>query len=261
MQKWVTALPLEDSKFAADKPSQLLSPEMPAGRQSLETEGPEQNYTTLSTSSIATSTNHVVQISDKVRIQRYEQKSKEICQKLRASLPPYDQLKSALELNGSWWNHFHRKTHPFAKAKEYLVGYAAHLYTSNDPIDLGILVIAFARSTSQDHQLYSLVEQLVISDQAYNYSIHGLECLLLLAKVYTDIGQPRRSWCLTRSGLNRAQLMVNTILEDYLKLLIDLKQGFISTIPARSEMYHCLALSIPHGSLRKSSFRTSLRCQ
>lgn len=213
------ALDLEHSIFQADEYPQLLSPDIPDKSQSFNIRN-EQSYATPSASSVTTSTSYVAKHSNNVHLKRYEQKSKQICEKLRSSLPPYDQLQSTLDLSGSWWCHFHRKTHPFAKAKESLVGYAAQLYTSDDPVDLGILVIAFARSTTQDNQLYSLVEQLVISDKAYAYSIHGLECLLLLAKVYTDIGQPRRSWCLTRSGLNAAQLMVKQPLKTLYSILL-----------------------------------------
>ncbi len=115
-----------------------------------------------------------------------------------------------LKLHGSWWWHFHRKTHPFAKAQEQsLAVYAAELYTSTDPVNLAILTVAYARCTSRDHPLYSLVERLIISDPTYCHTLHGLECLGLLAKSYIDEGHPRRGWRLFREGLGAAQLMVS----------------------------------------------------
>lgn len=142
------------------------------------------------------------------QLQRYEQKSRKICERLRSCIPQYDQMISTLKSRGSWWCHFHRKIQPSARFKESLVAYAAQLYTSTSPIDLGILATAYARSTGQDQHLYSLVEQLVLSDTTYSHTLQGLECILLLAKSYTDIGQPRRSWCISRQGVNIAQLIV-----------------------------------------------------
>ncbi|KUJ13490.1 uncharacterized protein LY89DRAFT_158891 [Mollisia scopiformis] len=185
--------------------AELLSPAI--GSNDCSKARTDHSYSTPGSSSTTKSTVFAVKSFDTNQVRQYEQKSKKVCERLRSSLPVYDEMISALKLNGSWWYHFHRKTHPSAKVKESLASYASHLYISTNPVDLGTLVIAYTRSMGQDHHLYSLVEHLVICDSTYSHTVQGLECLLLLAKAYTDIGQPRRSWSLTRQGLNVAQLM------------------------------------------------------
>jgi hypothetical protein len=91
---------------------------------------------------------------------------------------------------------------------ETLIAFAARTYTSNNPGELGILVTAYARSVDQTHHLYAIVNSLVISNLAYCATIEGMECLILLAKTYTDIGQPRRAWFMWRKGMGISQLMV-----------------------------------------------------
>lgn len=56
--------------------------------------------------------------------------------------------------------------------------------------------------------MFGLVDNLVISDMTVVTSLDGMECLVLLAKTYTDIGQPRRAWLMWRRGLAFAQLLV-----------------------------------------------------
>ncbi|KAI9765752.1 MAG: hypothetical protein M1840_007186 [Geoglossum simile] len=115
---------------------------------------------------------------------------------------------STLSTNGAWWNSFRHKTHAISQVPvEALVAFAARSYTSNNPAELGILVAAYARSSNQNHHLYATVDSLVISDSAYSATIEGMECLILLAKSYIDIGQPRRAWLMYRRGMAIAQLM------------------------------------------------------
>ncbi|KAH8883476.1 hypothetical protein GQ53DRAFT_752956 [Thozetella sp. PMI_491] len=70
-----------------------------------------------------------------------------------------------------------------------------------------MLVVAYARSSNQDNHLYDIVERLVICDDVCAATLDGLECLVLLAKSYTDIGQPRRAWATWRRGIMLALLM------------------------------------------------------
>ncbi|OCL04527.1 hypothetical protein AOQ84DRAFT_433438 [Glonium stellatum] len=136
--------------------------------------------------------------------QSSERKNKEVCGILRSALPRYDTMMSTLSNNGFWWSAFRYKT---CEVIEPLPVFAARSYTSNDPIELGILVAAYARCSNENYNLYVLVENLIISDSVYSATVEGLECLILLSKVYSDIGQPRRSWFLYRRGLGIAQLM------------------------------------------------------
>jgi hypothetical protein len=146
------------------------------------------------------------------RFQLSEQKTKYVCETLRSALPSYDTVMSTLSKNGAWWSSFRHKTHAISQSPvEALAAFATRSYTSNNPAELGMLVAAYARSSNQNYHLYAIVDSLVISDSAYLATIEGMECLILLAKSYTDIGQPRRAWLMFRRGMAIAQLMVRVI--------------------------------------------------
>ncbi|KAF4337757.1 hypothetical protein FBEOM_8354 [Fusarium beomiforme] len=136
------------------------------------------------------------------------QSSSDACLRLRSSLPPYDVLMSTLSQNGAWWSSFRHKTQAICQGSyEGLVAFAAHAYTSSSPAELGMLVAAYARSTGQHHHLYRLVESVAVPDSAQSYSAEVMELLLLLAKAYSDIGQPRQSWLMYRKGLAISEVM------------------------------------------------------
>ncbi|KAI5465286.1 hypothetical protein BGZ63DRAFT_373209 [Mariannaea sp. PMI_226] len=132
----------------------------------------------------------------------------DVCSRLRSALPNYDSLMSTLSKNGAWWNSFRHKTHAICQGPfEGLAAFAAHAYTSNIPAEVGMLVTAYARSTIENYHLYNLVENLILSDSSLSYSVEHMELILLLAKAYSDIGQPRQCWLMYRKGLGIAELM------------------------------------------------------
>ncbi|KAF4624116.1 hypothetical protein G7Y89_g14057 [Cudoniella acicularis] len=137
-----------------------------------------------------------------------DQKAKEVCMTLRSALPNFDLMMLNLMKNGSWWSSFGYKIKDSTQTPmKPLDEFAKQAYISNNPAELGTLVTAYARSAGENYHLYGLVDRLVISDSVYISTLEGLECLILLAKTYTDIGQPRRSWLAYRRGLAIAQLM------------------------------------------------------
>jgi hypothetical protein len=139
----------------------------------------------------------------------YTQSINHACSKLRSLLPEYDLLMSTLSRNGAWWSSFRHKTQAICQGPyEGLAAFAAHAYTSSNPAEVGMLVAAYARSTNQHRHLYELVESLVIPDSAHSYSAEAMELILLLAKAYSDIGQPRQSWMMYRKGLAVSEVMV-----------------------------------------------------
>lgn len=142
-------------------------------------------------------------------LQCVERKANSVCETLRSALPSYDATMSILSKNGAWWNSFRLKSHAVHEAPvEPLAAFGRRTYTTSNPAELGILVAAYARSMNQSHHLYDLVDRMVIADFSYSATLEGLECLILLAKSYTDIGQPRRAWFMWRRGIAIAQLMV-----------------------------------------------------
>ncbi|KAF4419903.1 hypothetical protein FACUT_11343 [Fusarium acutatum] len=138
----------------------------------------------------------------------YSQHSSDVCLKLRSILPEYDFLISTLSQNGAWWSSFRHKVQVICQGSyEDLAAFAARAYTSSDPAELGMLVVSYARSTGNNHHLYGVVDKLVIPDSAHSYSAEAMELLLLLAKAYSDIGQPRQSWMMYRKGLAISEVM------------------------------------------------------
>jgi hypothetical protein len=137
-------------------------------------------------------------------------KAESVCASLRSLLPSYDVLVSILSRKGAWWSSFRQKTDAITSAPATsLIDFAARSYTSSNPAELGILTTAYARSMGKEqHHVYAIIDSLVISDFTYAATLEGMECLILLAKSYTDIGQPRRAWFVWRKGIAIAQLMV-----------------------------------------------------
>ncbi|KAF4466239.1 hypothetical protein FALBO_6908 [Fusarium albosuccineum] len=131
-----------------------------------------------------------------------------ICETLRSALPSYDQITATLTRNEAWWDSFRQKTHVMSQTEsvEPLLSFAARAYTSTSSAELAILAVAYGRSLGHDHSLFSLVDSLIISDFVLGATLDGMECLILLAKTYTDIGQPRRAWFTWRKGLAIAQM-------------------------------------------------------
>jgi len=124
-------------------------------------------------------------------------------------MPSYDVVLSVLSERGAWWSSFRQKTHAITQTPiEELTSFAARAYTSSDPAVLGTLATAYARSLDKDRDIYAMVDSLIVSDLTYAATQEGLECLILLAKSYTDIGQPQRAWLTWRKGMAIAQLMV-----------------------------------------------------
>ena len=136
-------------------------------------------------------------------------KAKAVCEALRAAMPGYDAIMATLIAKGGWWKSFRQKLQAVSSMpNERLPDFAAFAYTSQNPAVLAILTMAYARSAQDGHDIYALVDTLVISDFAYAATKEGMECLVLLAKSYNDMGQPRRSWLTYRKGITIGQLMV-----------------------------------------------------
>lgn len=128
---------------------------------------------------------------------------------LRSTLPPYDEVVRVFHGKNSWWMHWREKTFGRANAPESLHDYAARVYSSGRPEELGILVAAFSQSTAKSQSQYlQVVEDAVIAHDKFAATLKGLECIILQTKCYLNFGQPRRAWLSLRRGLTLAQLMV-----------------------------------------------------
>jgi hypothetical protein len=133
-------------------------------------------------------------------------------QALIALLPPYDQLTKLLNTNSDWWQTWRRKCIGTSEPSQTLPQFAAHALSTGNIGAIGTVVMAVgicASDESSDVETYiEAVDRWVLSDDEYAASLEGIECLILKAKWFADVGQPRRAWIAHRKGLMYAQLMV-----------------------------------------------------
>jgi hypothetical protein len=125
-------------------------------------------------------------------------------------MPPYDLIMRVALEHADWWVRVHNAVRGASEVPvESFPEFVQRNYTSNRPSEVGTIAIAYAFSCEEDApHLYALVNRLVVSDMAYVSTVEGLECLILLAILYADEGQARRSWMIWRRGVVVAQLTV-----------------------------------------------------
>lgn len=135
---------------------------------------------------------------------------KSICETLRAGLPSYDTIMKVALAHKGWWVRIHRAVRGiYDDTIESFPDFVWRAYTSDRPSELAKMAIAFAFASDVDgSHIYTLVDRLVVSDMAYMSTEEGLECLILLAILYADEGQPRRSWMIFRRGVVVAHVTV-----------------------------------------------------
>jgi hypothetical protein len=127
---------------------------------------------------------------------------------LMAVLPPYNKLLIALQGNHHAWAVFQRKC-PGTRGNATLEEFSHRVMYHGTPCEVGLLVILYGSCTEGDllDQCLALVDRWIISDDEYMGTLEGLECIIFQGKIYSDIGQARRSWLAFRRGLTFAQLM------------------------------------------------------
>lgn len=135
-------------------------------------------------------------------------KNERVRQALMAVLPPYHKLLIALQGNHHAWAVFQRKC-PGTRGNATLEEFSYRVMHHGSPCEVGLLVILYGSCTEGDllDQCLALVERWIIMDDEYMGTLEGLECIILQGKIYSDIGQARRSWLAFRRGLTFAQLM------------------------------------------------------
>lgn len=132
-------------------------------------------------------------------------------QGLLAILPPYDQLQKIFRSNGDWWHTWRRKCSGTSTLEEPLIQFASRALASGNIGALGTVVLSVGICVADETDIekyIDAVDRYVISDDEYAATLEGIECLILKAKWYADVGQPRRAWISYRKGLTYTQLMV-----------------------------------------------------
>jgi hypothetical protein len=134
-------------------------------------------------------------------------------QALIAMLPPYDQLNRILTTNSDWWQTWRRKCSGTSGPTQTLAQFAANAITTGNIGAIGTVVLSVGICTSDesvDVETYvEAVDRWVLADDEFAASLEGIECMILKAKWFADVGQPRRAWIAYRKGLMYAQLMVS----------------------------------------------------
>ncbi|KAF1815077.1 hypothetical protein P152DRAFT_244678 [Eremomyces bilateralis CBS 781.70] len=136
------------------------------------------------------------------------EKDRRVRDALLRLLPPVDQVLKNLKQNyAELWATFKMRC-PGNSGNEDIGAFATRVLREGNPAQSGILVLCVASSAQgiNQEELMSAVDRLVVSDDEYAGTIDGLECLIVLGKSYSDIGQPRRAWLTFRRGLNLCQL-------------------------------------------------------
>jgi hypothetical protein len=130
---------------------------------------------------------------------------------LMSMLPSYEELNRICNTNSLWWQTWRRKCSGTSDADETLSQFASKALASGNIGALGTVVLSIGICTADEKDIdryLEAVDRWVLSDDEYAATLEGMECLILKAKWYADVGQPRRAWLAYRKGLMYTQLMV-----------------------------------------------------
>ncbi|KAF2708550.1 hypothetical protein K504DRAFT_380369 [Pleomassaria siparia CBS 279.74] len=140
----------------------------------------------------------------------YQAKRERAKQALMATLPPYDQLNKILASNSEWWQTWRRKCSGTSTSGQSLSSFASKALADGNIGAIGTVVLSVAICSADEGDVDRYIETVdrwVLSDDEYAATLEGMECLILKAKWYADVGQPRRAWIAHRKGLMYIQLM------------------------------------------------------
>lgn len=155
-------------------------------------------------------------------------------QGLISLLPTKSDLHMILDTTSSWWNKWRlifpeitasQVFSPQSEDKQTLkqhvlwaIDQASPVTVANGLICLGICIrqlhpgvdhgsFHLPRSPKDLMNHYLSVVELIIADDEYAGSLEGIELIILVAKTYVNLGQPRKGWLLFRRGVALAQLI------------------------------------------------------
>lgn len=134
-------------------------------------------------------------------------------QALLAMLPPYDKLNKILNSNSEWWQTWRRKCSGTSTSEQTLSEFASQALAEGNIGAMGtvLLSVGICSDDERDVERYiEAVDRWILADDEYAATLEGMECMILKAKWYADVGQPRRAWLAYRKGLMYTQLMVCT---------------------------------------------------
>lgn len=139
-------------------------------------------------------------------------KLQETTRTLLGAFPPNDQLEKLLQDCERDWLFFRIKCPGTTGIKMGMAEFAKYAFKLGHPASIAVILlfIGSVKERADIDRYLALVDRWVLSDEEYSCSLEGLECLIVSARIYADIGQPRRAWLSFRRGLMFAQLMVTS---------------------------------------------------
>lgn len=147
--------------------------------------------------------------------QNQKAKKERARQALLATLPPQPQLNKIINGNSEWWKTWRRKcSGTCTTQEETLAQFASKALSEVNIAAIGTVVLAIGICSDDEREVEKYVEVVdrwVLADDEYAATLEGMELLILKAKWYADVGQPRRAWLAFRKGLMYTQLMVRLI--------------------------------------------------
>ncbi|EKG14597.1 hypothetical protein MPH_08227 [Macrophomina phaseolina MS6] len=135
-------------------------------------------------------------------------KEKRTRETLLSVLPSRELVEKAVKEGDDLWRILRHKLHGTTRGRTFQQ-FATHALGEGTPPELGVFLLSVGAALDLNNidQTLALVDALIISDDEYAATIEGMECSIMVAKCYSDIGQPRRAWLTARKGLMYAQLM------------------------------------------------------
>ena len=155
-------------------------------------------------------------------------KRAKVCEALTDLLPSHTAMYEILENGGVWWNIL-RKMLPYMCCEDTKMTIQSYVFLAlnqDNPSVIGCALSWMAISlqsllpdfesnhlglplpVSDLTQHYvSSVDRLIVSDDELSISLEGIECILLQAQFYGNVGRPRKGWTTIRRGLSHAVLL------------------------------------------------------
>ncbi|KUJ13056.1 uncharacterized protein LY89DRAFT_687940 [Mollisia scopiformis] len=151
-----------------------------------------------------------------------------VCEALTDKLPSHTAMYEVLEAGSRWWDIV-RRMHPYMCSEDTklsIQSYVCWAFNQDNPAIIGCalswivlslqclpsdfdnshLGLPMTVNDLSQHYL-SNVNRLIVSDDELAVSLEGIECILLQAHFYGNIGRPRKAWAATRRGLSYATLL------------------------------------------------------
>jgi hypothetical protein len=181
-------------------------------------------------------------------------------QALLGILPPADKLNAIMNSNSEWWKTWRTKCSGTSSTDETLPQFASRALAEGNMGALGTVVLAVGICSDDESEVERYVEAIdrwVLADDEYAATLEGMELLILKAKWFADVGQPRRAWIAQRKGLMYTQLMVHL---SFTSTLYDTnKLGLSPQTHKFSRPRIHLVVSLPRRPLPLSPPRAALR--